>query len=186
MNIAPLTEAGLAHVLANLTDEDRAEFAASGLADSIGTVFNDGWLQSDLSGQVEFAGVPVAAYGCLPAGDGVGVPWMVATPGFRAHPKSAMAVSHQVLGQMQTKCRRLMNWVHVNHTYAMRWLPRLRFTVGAEHVGPGGEFRLFTWSAEAGLAHVLANLTDEDRAEFAALDLADSINNVFTDGTWSA
>lgn len=39
---------------------------------------------------------------------------------------------------------------------------------------------------EAGLAHVLANLTDEDRAEFAALDLADSINNVFTDGTWSA
>lgn len=148
MNLAPLTEAGLAHVLANLTEEDRAEFDASGLAESIETVFTEGWLRSDLSGQVEDDGVAVAIFGCVSNGEGVGIPWMVATPGFRAKPRRAMELSHQVIKDMQARCRVLTNWVHARHTYAMRWLPRIGFKIGAEAVGPAGEFRLFAWSAD--------------------------------------
>ena len=146
MDIAPLTEAGLAYVLAHLTEEDRAEFDASGLAESIDAVFTEGWLKSDLSGQVVLDGTPVAIFGCLSAGEGVGVPWMVATPGFRTRPRRAMELSRQVIEAMQAQCRVLTNWVHARHGYAMRWLPRLGFKIGAECVGPGGEFRLFTWS----------------------------------------
>jgi hypothetical protein len=147
MDISPLTEAGLTRVLANLTSEDRAEFDASGLAESIEAVFTDGWLKSSLSGQVELDGEPVAIFGCLQNDAGLGVPWMVATPGFRTRPRRAMELSHQVVQAMQARCRVLTNWVHARHDYAMRWLPRLGFKISAESVGPGGEFRLFTWSA---------------------------------------
>lgn len=148
MIIQPLTEEGLAEVLRNLSAEDRAELHAAGLADAE-AVFRGARVSSTLSGQVERDGRAVAIFGCTPApNQGVGIPWMVATPEFRQRPRRAMELSRQVVGDMQRAYRTLVNWVHVRHTFAMRWLPAIGFTISEDPCGPGGEFRQFEWSAD--------------------------------------
>lgn len=146
MTLHPITDEGLTRVLACLTPEDRAELDAADLGQTPHEVFSAGWRESTVSGLVRLDGQPVAIFGCVPNA-GFGVPWMVATPAFRSQPRQAMAVSRQGMEQMQQAFPVLRNWVHAGHTYALRWLPRLGFKIGAARVGPGGAFRLFEWSA---------------------------------------
>lgn len=148
MTILPLTDAHLEHVLAHMTPEDAAEVRASGM--DAGESFRFGARNSIVSGAVVHQGEAVAIYGCLPDPNhlNAGVPWMIATPAFRAHPREGMSLSRQVVGQMRASFHKLHNVVHDQHIVAIRWLLWLGFSIDMGHpTGPGRAFYHFHWSS---------------------------------------
>lgn len=147
MNLAPFTHDALRQVMANLSAADRAEIEAARLDDPVRD-FLQGADKSVRTGTVLADGVPVAVFGCVPWGDAerTGVPWMVCTEQFRAQPRRAMELSHQVIAGMREDFAVLTNYVHCHHDIAIRWLKRLGFSVREyHHCGPGGQFYVFEW-----------------------------------------
>lgn len=150
LTLIPLTDDHLLHVLEHITPEDAAEVQASGIDPLESFMF--GAKHSTILGTVVKDGTePVAIFGCLPDPNHLhtGVPWMVATPEFRRHPRDGMALSRQVVDQMQAAFPKLHNLVHDQHITAIRWLSWLGFTIDIEHpTGPCGAFYHFHWSKE--------------------------------------
>jgi len=137
----------VAEVLLNLAREDRAELDATGCRD-FADMFMNGLRSAQISGCVDSGGRAVSLFGCCPDTriDGAGIPWMICTPEFRAHPREAMLLSKQVIDRMRAAFPYLHNLVHAEHATAIRWLRWLGFHVEPDQVGPNGAFRHF-WSA---------------------------------------
>lgn len=143
LTITPLTSEGLASVIANMTEEDRAEVIAAGI-DPL-QAFTHGMDQSPISGAFSLDDRPLAAFGCLPdtINPGAGIPWMIATPEFRTHPRDAAELTMAVVEVMQHHFPKLHNLVHCKHLIAQRWLSWCGFQISEELSGPGNQFHYF-------------------------------------------
>lgn len=141
--ITPLTHEGLAHVIANMSEEDRAEVIAADI-DPI-KAFTAGMEDSLITGAFSLDGVPLAAFGCMadPRAKGTGIPWMITTPEFRTHPRDAAMLTMEVVETMQHHFGLLHNLVHRKHAVAQRWLTWCGFQIGDEPSGPGNQFFYF-------------------------------------------
>lgn len=148
LTLAICTEADVTHVLNHISPEDAAELQASGLDPVASFMF--GYDHSVILNCVVTPDrTPVAIYGCVLDGryPDTAIPWMVATPEFRQHPRSAMALSRQVIAQMQDRFANLHNLVHAEHFTAIRWLSWLGFTIELDTPqGPDDAFFYFHWS----------------------------------------
>ena len=94
--------------------------------------------------------VPVCMFGVTPRDllTGIGVPWMVTTPGLdplRAQ-KGLLALSVPWVERFNEQFPYLVNAVHAGNHKAVRWLRWLGFTIHpAQPFGPDGEdFHVFT------------------------------------------
>lgn len=144
MRTVPLTDEAIDYVLANLCAEDRAELAASGIAEPR-AMFQRAAREAGMSGAVLTAeAAPCAIWGANPRGDGTAIVWMVGTDAFARSGRPGAALSLTVVGQMLLRFRKLENWVHVKHRRAVRWLAWLGFEIDPQPRGPGGEFRYFS------------------------------------------
>ena len=141
--LQPLTASDVAHVIANLTDEDRAEIIAADI-DPV-AVFLDGMETSSITGKFALAGKALAIFGCRadPRDAKVGIPWMVATPEFRDHPRDAATLTLSVVESMQQAFPLLHNLVHCKHSVAQRWLTWCGFEITDEPTGPANQFFYF-------------------------------------------
>jgi hypothetical protein len=130
MDLQRLRDQDIDEVLANLTPEDRAELDAAQIHDPR-TAFQIGAVGATVLGAVVHDGKAVAIYGCTPDPHtpGAGIPWMVATPTFRQHRRRAMALSRQVVADMQSHHVLLHNFVHREHMVAIPWLSWLGFEI---------------------------------------------------------
>lgn len=148
MHLLPEVSADhLAAVLRDLSPEDAAELVAAGVARAPGS-FQPALDQAIVQGVAVIGDQPVAIFGCIPDPriDGAGIPWMIATSSLRRDARSVMRLSRLVVDQMQVRYAYLHNWVHNRHDVALRWLAWLGFDIGADRVGPDGEFLHFQWS----------------------------------------
>lgn len=141
--ISPLTHEGVAHVIAHMSEEDRAEVIAAGI-DPIKT-FITGMEQSPVTGAYTLDGEVLAVYGCMPDPrlKGTGIPWMIATAEFRDHPRDVAELSMPMVESMHRHFHLLHNLVHCKHAVAQRWLTWLGFEISDEPSGPGNQFFYF-------------------------------------------
>lgn len=148
LTLSPINDDQVLHVLLNISPEDAAELTAAGLEPM--ESFLSGISKSVIVGLViKDDAEPVALFGCVPdtRQPNTGIPWMVATPEFRKHPRDGMALSRQVVGQMQEKFNHLHNLVHNEHWTVIRWLSWCGFTLELETPqGPNDAFFYFHWS----------------------------------------
>lgn len=144
-----VTDAQLDAVLADLSTEDAAELEAAGIVDRKAS-FLEGLERSLLRGTVLLDERPVSVFGCVrdPSLEGTGIPWMIATPGFRSDKRRAMEFSELVVAYMKGMFPYLHNWVHREHSTAIAWLTWLGFKVDPAPVGPGSAFLHFEWSRD--------------------------------------
>jgi hypothetical protein len=143
LEITPLTQEGMAHVIANMTQEDHAEIIAAGI-DPLKT-FTHGMEQSKISGAFSLGDKALAVFGCMadPRLENVGIPWMIATDEFRTHPRDAAELTMAVVEVMQHHFPTLHNLVHCDHAIAQRWLSWCGFQISEERSGPGNQFHYF-------------------------------------------
>ena len=87
-------------------------------------------------------GEPVAIAGVSPQSlvGGVGVPWMLATPGLERVERPFLRLSRPVVEAMQEVCPQLVNYVDNRNERAQRWLRWLGFTL--DEPAPYGVDRL--------------------------------------------
>lgn len=109
------------------------------------------WLGSRWTYTVNDEDGPVAMFGVAPWEEGVGTPWMLATPRLMgAHRREFIVKSRLVVGQMQAEFTSLENHVDARNLASIRWLRWLGFTI--HPAAPRGPFRLpfhrFTWTKE--------------------------------------
>lgn len=72
--------------------------------------------------------VPVAVFGYTKHGD-VGIPWMLATDGFKKSAKSSIRYWHSLLEHINQVCPTLINYVHAENHDALRWLGYMGFHI---------------------------------------------------------
>lgn len=143
-----LTLADMQTVLDRCTPADAEELKAAGLEYSV-EPFRSAIEGGRFLGAIWSHHAPVAAFGCIAhvLDEKIGIPWMIATPEFRLHPREAMALSRQQVDLMQGAFDWLYNLVHCEHLVAIRWLMWLGFHVELDKpTGPGGAFLPFSWS----------------------------------------
>lgn len=143
LEITPLTQDGLSHVIANMTQEDRDEIMAAGI-DPI-KAFTTGMEKSQITGAFSLGDKALAVFGCIADANhkDTGIPWMIATDEFRTHPRDAAELTMAVVEVMQHAFPRLHNLVHCKHAIAQRWLSWCGFQISTELSGPGNQFHYF-------------------------------------------
>lgn len=150
LTLIELTDDHLLHVLEHMTPEDAAEVRAAGI-DPLEAFMFGAKNSTILGAAVKDGDEPVAIFGCLAdqSNPTAGIPWMVATPEFRRHPRDGMVLSRHVAERMQWQFDRLHNLVHCQHITAIRWLSWMGFTIDIDHpTGPGEAFYYFHWSKD--------------------------------------
>lgn len=140
LTFSRLSVAGVADVLLFLRPEDQAEIDAAGVsaAQFLHVV------AECQGGVVKCDGHPVCAWGVRPLPDGVGVPWMIATPAISQHWRELMRMAPIAVAVMRKRFRTLQNLVYAKNRSAVRFVERLGFIVSDEPTGPSGNFHLFS------------------------------------------
>ena len=91
---------------------------------------------------------PIAVVGVVRAGEGQGIPWMLATSEVNEMPATLHRESKRVLRHLQSKYETLSNLVDAENSIAIQWLEVLGFKL--EKPIPFGPFNLpfipFGWS----------------------------------------
>ena len=143
LEIKHLTFESLLHVIANMTEEDRAEVIAAGI-DPI-KAFTQGMERSAITGAFLLGDKALAVFGCMadPNHQDTGIPWMIATSEFRTHPRDAAELTMAVVKVMQGNFKTLHNLVHCKHTIAQRWLTWCGFQICDTLSGPSNQFFYF-------------------------------------------
>ncbi len=149
LEIQPLTLEAIAYVIANMTEEDRQETIAANI-DPI-AAFTKGFEESPISGTFSLGDRALAIFGCMPDPNnkGVGIPWMVATPEFRKHPRDGAQLTMEVVEGMNHHFKTLHNYVHCQHAVAKRWLTWCGFLISETLTGPGNQFHYFIRHGDA-------------------------------------
>lgn len=88
-------------------------------------------------------GEPIGVYGVAPAEEGVGHPWMVATPALVAHQRNFIRQSAAAVRQLQRSYHTLTNVVDERNTVHIRWLQWCNFKFVARLPAFGFEQRPF-------------------------------------------
>jgi hypothetical protein len=129
-------------IAANLCQADRAELEKSGVAlDELAAACVEG----DENYAVIYNHQPVAMYGCVDLGGGLGGPWLLCTSGAQAIPNMRrFALARRELRPMKEKFKALQNAVSKEHKQAQRFISALGFTLGKDVEHLAG-FRHFFW-----------------------------------------
>jgi hypothetical protein len=151
LRLAPISEAAIVEVLANLSADDAQELHAAGIADAHAEFVRAACLAT-------YAGACYAEQQCIavfgvtphPNDPAVGICWMIGTEGVKQHPRQWMRLSHSVVRIMQRHAVVLLNLVYCGHARAIRWLECLGFTLHRDQpCGPGGAFIPFVMQGAA-------------------------------------
>lgn len=130
-------------VVANLRDADAAEITALVGEENIMAAVEDSAAQSSAAWTLTADGAPIAVFGVAPSGTaGVGVPWMVGTPGVLRHRRSFMRLCRTYIPEMLARFPTLVNVVDARNRRAIAWLRHSGFVFGAP-VDAGVEGRPF-------------------------------------------
>lgn len=143
VEVRPLLPTDVFAVMADLRDADRDEITAlvgaEGVTDAIGSSVSSSarsWTLTD-------NGHPIAVFGVAPSDmPGVGVPWLVGTPGILRRRRSFMRLCAAYIPLMHTLFPVLCNIVDARNTRAIAWLHHAGFTFGPPS-NVGIEGRLF-------------------------------------------
>lgn len=94
-------------------------------------------------GYVEETGEIIALFG-LASANGIGIPWMVASPNIKKYNKILMRYSKKVIGEMNDQFTLLTNFVDSRNSLHIRWLKHMGFKFsGIEHKIDGIPFKQF-------------------------------------------
>lgn len=144
LELREISPEAIDYVLAHLSAADRAELEAAHLSDPA-AVFHEAARCAVVSGAAYSDGECVAVFGCNPTPDSrVGIPWMIGTDKARLCGIPGAIASLRVVDRMRRHFPVLRNWVHREHTRAIRWLGWLGFRIRRDPIGPGGAFYEFT------------------------------------------
>jgi hypothetical protein len=146
LDIRPLAFDRVVPVAAELWAADREELEAAGIHDAAAMLLDAVPLCS-WAEEARWNGATIAVFGVrpLPGGE-IGVPWMLCTFHMEQAEKAAVArAAVRAVSKMRAEFHTLMNLVHAKNLQAQRFVHWLGFDVDPTPVGPGGEFRRFTW-----------------------------------------
>lgn len=143
---APTPE-DLAHLAANLRDQDRAELEAAGW-DDYRTALEESVRFSKWTQVAVVDGEVACVFGCAEYGSMLapdGVPWFLGTELVTRHRRVLQRWAPRYIGAMLQDYPRLFNAVHADNTVAVRWLRRLGFTLHPATPAPptGAPFHVF-------------------------------------------
>lgn len=144
LDLVPLTDEAIEHVIANLCAADRAELAAANIRYPL-EIFLRAGREAVVSGAVTRGEEVVAIWGACahPQDANVGLVWMVGTDGVQGTGRAGARTSRAALARIWPHFSQLVNWVHVEHQRAINWLWFLGFHIEHTPVGPDGAFLTF-------------------------------------------
>lgn len=128
MIIRKATEADCHELFPRLRQQDRKEIALSSGDDSVAVLLRS-WRASDECWVAVESGHPICIYGVAPV-DGLGSPWMVATPEVYRHAKRLVRDGRKWVERIQADYPELFNFVYVENRASIAWLHALGFTIG--------------------------------------------------------
>jgi len=82
------------------------------------------WIILSIEGNLN---VPTALFGVQDHGDGVGIPWMVATDGLKKIKRFLLESTDKYLSEIKKDYDMLVNYVDARNTDSIKWLKRLGF-----------------------------------------------------------
>jgi hypothetical protein len=135
-----------AAIAPRIRQADRDEILAScGLPPAMGIAMSIA--ASEIGWAAELLGETVAVFGACRAGDGSGVPWLIATDEIERHPVHFYRMSRVFIGEIKSRFGYLENWVDARNRLSLRWLAWAGFAVREpEPWGRGGmSFRRIHW-----------------------------------------
>lgn len=119
-------------VVADLRDADRDEITALVGGDGVFGAVEQSAVASTEAWTLVANERPIAVFGVAPADmPGVGVPWMVGTPGVARHRRAFMRLCGVYIPKMLARFPTLVNVVDARNLIAIGWLKRMGFTFGA-------------------------------------------------------
>lgn len=120
----------LTYLAMNLRHQDAEEVRKSTSLPVTQTVI-DSWEASEMR-QLYWgkSGKPVAVVGVVPAGRGVGIPWMLGTDEIKDMPLTLYRESKTMLSRIKSRYESLQNLVDAENTVAIEWLEVLGFKFG--------------------------------------------------------
>lgn len=132
VEVRPLLISDVWAVLADLRDADNEEIIALVGEDGVfGAVVSSAQTSSEAWTLVA-DGQPIAVFGVAPADmKGVGIPWMVGTPGVTRHRRAFMRLCSVYIPKMLALFPTLVNIVDARNRRSIAWLHRMGFTFGA-------------------------------------------------------
>ncbi len=134
-----------APVAADLRPSDVLELQASlGAGFDPLAVLSKAIADSDPAFAVEDAdtGVAFGLFGVAPTDNGIGVPWLLATPRLNVCRRGLVRYGKRFVKQMRNRYPVMVNFLDARNDSAMRWLSRIGFDVRFP-VNYGAEMRLF-------------------------------------------
>ena len=130
-------------VIANLRDADTAEITALVGAEGVTDAIESSVEHSAKAWTLTDDGTPIAVFGVAPADiKGVGIPWLVGTPGIVRRQRSFMRLCRQYIPRMLDQYPVLINVVDARNSRAITWLRHVGFDFGPP-TAAGVEGRLF-------------------------------------------
>lgn len=147
LTIHPLTADRIEPCISDLCALDRAELDAAGIADA-DALMRESLSLCEWAHEARWNGEPIAIFGvrAWPERE-AGIPWMLTMNHMtRAQARAVASAATDAVARMRNQFPRLMNVVHRHNARAIRFVQWLGFHVEPDLIGPGKEFRLFSWS----------------------------------------
>lgn len=150
VEIVPTVPEHVAELAANLRDPDRAELLASGHADAARAISLSASLSTHIC-TATVGGRVGAIFGVVPLSmlTGLGCPWMLGTDLVVTHRRALMRDSPAYIRAMLRAYPHLVNLVHAENAFAVRWLRRAGFVLhpAEPHPKTGAPFHRFEMKA---------------------------------------
>lgn len=144
------TAAHVEELAANLRDADRWELMAAGHTDHRKAIADSLTLSTHAAAAL-IEGRVAAIFGLAPLSllTGVGAPWLLGTDLVTQHRRALMRLAPAYIGAMLRAYPHLVNLVHADNEFAVRWLRRAGFTFHPAHPHPatGALFHRFEMRA---------------------------------------
>lgn len=124
------TPEGVRYIAETMREDDKAEILlASG--ESPIEALEAGVEMSDYIAMAVINGTPCSIFGLVVKNllCGSGVPWLLSSEAVLSHKRQFLLQSQSVLSSMLDVCSELMNYVHVDNGFSIRWLQRIGFTL---------------------------------------------------------
>jgi hypothetical protein len=127
--IRKATEADCHVLFPKLRKQDRVEIELSSGDPTVGVMLRALEMSDEAWVAVGDSGEPFGIYGVTTV-DGMGSPWMVATPEVYQHTKALVKDGRKWVAEILPRYPMLFNFVHAENTRSIAWLRALGFTLG--------------------------------------------------------
>lgn len=136
----------VAELATHMRVSDRAALKAAGYTD-LEQIVRVSLTLSTRSSALINCGRVVAIFGLvpLPPHKGLGAPWMMGTDLVTRHRRALIRLAPALIAEMLQVCPSLINLVHADNEFSIRWLTKVGFTMHAPEAHPvtGAPFRRF-------------------------------------------